>query len=224
MLLHLWSRYNTLDAETQRRQRIAQSTWPAVGWTELPVEDSMLPRLFHGDGRAMPYVKDLFDFGCRKLPNSDIICYTNADIMVRSDAKLELVSRMQQTDSVYAYRRDFHHRVESPILDSDYSKGNDYPGSDLFAFRAGWWRTYRGEMPDMIVGYEAFDPVLRTLVDRTNPESDNCVRDIICHERHGSFWEHPANRYRLKGQLINLALAKQFLTRHGISPSVHGIL
>ena len=202
---------------------MAQATWPKQPWLDLPIRDDALPRLFTDDGGANPYVRDVFDLACKGIPDDDVMIYTNADIMVRSDCVMQIVSALQQSTACYAYRRDFHHRIEKPVPDGDYNKGMLYAGSDLFAFRKIWWDIMRDEMPDMIIGYEAYDPMLRLLADETNPHSKTRFDDLICHERHASNWEAAANRYTLKGQLKCLALAKQFFTQHGINPGVHGI-
>lgn len=106
--------------------------------------------------------------------------------------------------------------------DADFVKANPYAGHDLTAFRAGWWREFREYMPDMVIAAEAWDPVVRQLIDETNPPG-TVLQDLISHERHGSYWENPAHRYKLKMQLHNLALAKGFFMARGISPSRHGI-
>lgn len=165
----------------------------------------------------------MFDVACKGLGEDDILIYTNADIMVRSDCTNTIVAALQNLTAGYCYRLDFHHRVERPIPDGDYSKGMIYAGSDLFAFRKLWWDVMRDEMPDMIIGYEAYDPMLRLLADETNPGKSARLPDLICHERHYSMWEDAKNRYSLKGQLKCLALARQFFWKHGINPAAHGI-
>jgi len=203
---------------------VAAASWARQPWIECPIDK--LPRWFREEGRELPYLKDLFDAGCKALQPEDIIIYSNADIMVRSDCTLRIVQHMQHSDGCYGYRMDFGHRIDRPLPDSDFSKGNLYAGSDLVAFRVLWWTTYRPKMPDMILGREATDPVLRTLVDETNPETaPNEIIGIIAHERHGGagYWEHPDNRYRLKGQMHNLTLAKKFFERRRINPANFGI-
>lgn len=214
---HLFSAFVPSDPETARRHRIAQSTWPRQPWKDCGVRDDQLPRLWHEKGRSYPYVKDLFDFACHDKPNCDIMVFTNTDIMVRGDCCARVAEALQTSDACYSYRRDWHHRIDSPPPDKDFEKGLDYAGSDLAGFRVGWWRDNREEMPDMIIGFEAWDTVLRTLIDETNPNGSP-MRDIICHERHGSYWENPAHRYKLKSQQHNLGLAKAFLMERGLNP------
>lgn len=223
MIYHIYTSYAPNDPDTARRQRIAQGTWPRQPWKELPVADADLPRLWSENGRKFPYIRDVFDLGVKHCQDEDIIIYTNADIMVRSDCCARVAEALLDSDACYAFRRDFHHKVESAIPDKDYEKGLDYAGSDLAAFRAIWWRTYRDDMPDMIVAAEAWDPVIRTLIDETNPHRTTRIRDVICHERHGSYWENPAHRYKLKMQLFNLGLAKRFFLARGMNPRQFGI-
>lgn len=223
MIYHVYTSYAPGDPETARRNRIAQSTWPRQSWKELPVADKDLPRMWTENGRKFPYIRDVFDEGVKFCQDEDIIVYTNADIMVRSDCCARVAEALQDADACYCFRRDFHHRVETPIPDKDYEKGLDYAGSDLKAFRAIWWRTYRDDMPDMILGAEAWDPVIRTLIDETNHGRTTRIKDVICHERHGSFWENPAHRYKLKMQLHCLGLAKRFFLARGMNPRQFGI-
>jgi hypothetical protein len=220
---HFYTAYLPKDPESQRRHKIAQSTWPKQPWLDLPIRDEDLPRLYREDGGANPYVKDVFDLACKSCTEDDVMIYTNADIMVRSDCVMQIVAALQNATACYAYRRDFHHQITKPVPDTDYEKGMLYAGSDLFAFRKIWWDIMKDEMPDMIIGYEAYDPMLRLLADETNPHSKTRFDNLICHERHGSIWEKAENRYTLKGQLKCLSMAKQFFSQHGINPAIHGI-
>jgi hypothetical protein len=224
MIHPVYTSYAPGDPDTARRNRIAQATWPRQPWKEYPVADESLPRLWKENGRSFPYIRDVIDLACQLCKDEDIIIYTNADIMVRSDCCAVVAEALQSVDACYCFRRDFHHRVESPIPDADYAKGLDYAGSDLKAFRAIWWRAYRDDMPDMVLGAEAWDPVLRQLIDETNEgRGDTRIRDVICHERHGSYWENPKHRYKLKMQLHCLGLAKHFFLSRGINPRNFGI-
>jgi len=203
--------------------KVAHQSWTRQPWQEQPVDQ--LPRMWREEGRVLPYIKDLYDAGCSERVPSDIIIFTNSDCIVRSDTTLQVASKLQQTTACYAYRFDFGHKLMSPPTDSEFTQGRLYPGSDLVAFRVSWWLANRHKMPDMILGFEASDPVLRQLVDETNSNTDNEVIGIIAHERHGGngYWEHPNNRYRLRGQLHNLALAKKFFQHRKINPATFGI-
>lgn len=223
MIYHVYTDYEPGDLETQRRHAVARETWKRQPWQERPVRDDQAGRLWNERGRKFPFVKDVFNVGCDGLRDDDIVVYTNADNMVRSDCCAVIVEALQNVDACYCYRRDFHHRVLSPIPDADYEKGLDYAGSDLKAFRVDWWRRFRDEMPDMLMATEAWDAVMRTLIDEVNDPAVTRLHNLICHERHASYWENPAWRYKLKGQLHNLGLAKAFFMERGINPKQFGI-
>lgn len=225
-MIHLWSSYPTKDADTARRLAVARSTWKNQHWWEAPVSDASLPRLWAEEGKALPYITDIFNQGCgQQYQEGDIVVYTNADICVHSKAALIIALAMQDTDACYGYRRDFG-RIDSSIPDSDIANGHWYCGRDLFAFRVGWWRAHRDAMPAMLIGRECFDPVLGQLMDETNAGKPTVLPDLIYHERHGAvegYWEHPNNRYRLRGQLHNLTLACRFFIKRGIPPAKYGV-
>lgn len=221
-VIHCYSEYETQDPETIRRQTLARETWLLQPWSERPVRDEMLPRLWKEEGRQVPYLRDLFDYSSQGCADNDIVIHTNSDIHVRSDCTLRVSFALQFASACYCFRRDFS-RITSRLPDEDYAKGYDYPGHDLTAFRAGWWRSYREVMPDMLVGREGWDPCMRLLIDRTNMGREVRLRDLIAHERHPSLWENPANRHRLRGQKYNLQLAKAFLSSNGVNPRAHGI-
>ncbi len=222
---HCFTSYRSNDPETQRRMDLAQLSWRNQPWIEVPIKDQDFPRLWKERGRALPYVKDMIDIcgnACRSV--DDIIVMSNADIIVRSDCCLQLAAYMQQCQACYSFRRDFG-RLDQIPPDSDFSKGNDYVGSDLYCFRKSWWLTYKSKMPDMILGLEAWDSCLRTLIETTNPGRHVSIKNIICHERHGgdNHWESEKNRYSMEGQHYCLNLAIKFLRDYGKNPEQFGI-
>jgi hypothetical protein len=222
MIHHCYSRYAARDPETARRQAVAQQTWAIQPWTECPIDDDSLERMWSEEGRRFPYVRDLFDRAVKDRDPDDIVIFTNTDIHVHPDCSVNVAMRLQCADGCYAYRRDFG-RLNAPLKAEDYAHGKDYPGSDLVAFRVSWWARMRGVMPDMLLGIEAWDPCIRLLIERSNRGADVNIPCVIGHERHASFWENAANRYRLRAQKYNLALAKAFLQQHGVNPRQHGI-
>jgi len=221
-IIHLWSDYSPSDDDTKRRYHVASLSWQKQPWIEYPV--NQLSRWWREEGIALPYFRDLFDSGISGKSPQDIVVFTNRDTIVRSDATLQIISKLQQTTACYGYRIDYGHKLMKPPADSEFSKGQLYPGSDLVAFRVSWWTANRHRMPDMVLSFEASDPVLRQLVDETNPGMSNEVIGIIAHERHYSRWEDANNRYRLKGQLHNLMLAKKFFQQRKINAANFGIV
>lgn len=219
-IFHCWTDYTPKDPEAVRRMALAQATWPRQGWVEVPVKDSDLPRLFHEEGKSLPYITDIFDFACNG--RQGIMVYTNADIHCRSDCSKVIEEAAEHTNAGYCFRRDFP-KLESEVPDEAYASGHDYCGSDLYFFWTEWWVKYRKQMPALIAGLESWDCVMRHLIDLTNPRKPTRLRDLIVHERHGSWWERRENRYRLRGQKYCLATAKAWLIAHGIDPRIHGI-
>jgi len=219
--IHIYSQYNPSDLDAARRYKVAAQSWARQQWIDCPIEQ--FPRWWREEGVALPYIIDLFDAGCAARAPTDIIIFTNLDCITKSDAALQIIAHLQRASACYAYRFDFNHKLMKPPADSEFTKGQLYPGSDLVAFRASWWMAHRHKMPDMVLGLEAADPVLRRLVDETNIGTSNEVLGIIAHERHYSRWEDSKNRYRLKGQLHNLTLAKKFFRQRKINEANFGI-
>lgn len=219
---HCFTKYNPADVDAIRRNTIAQASWKEQPWTEIPVRDEDLPRLWKEEGKQFVYLRDVFDFACAKLQPEDILIYTNADIHCRCDCAFQVEQALASMGACYAFRRDFG-RLEEPLKPEDYIHGGAYCGSDLAAFRVRWWSKTRNEMPDMILGLEAWDPCFRLLADRSNRGKPAIVRDVIGHERHDSFWERKENRHRLKGQIHCRKLAARWLWAHGVNPGKHGL-
>lgn len=223
MIVHVHSAYKPTDAESARRHAVAQSTWPLTGCLIRGIADADLPRVFREKGRPIPFIRDLFDNATAQLSDSDIVLFTNADIGLATNARFRIAESLQFNDATYAFRRDFYHRVESPIADADIGTGRHYPGSDLFAFRAGWWRAWRNDYPDLLLAREAWDACLRVLIEQTNPNKPVSLPDLIWHERHANGWEDRTLRYSLPGQVYNLRLASVWLKLRGLQPAAFGI-
>lgn len=195
---------------------MAEATWRSQPWQDRPVKDSDLGRFMSDGAGTIPYIRDIIDFGVNRERNSDIAVYTNADICVRSDCAAVIAAMMQETDALYSFRRDFREDFLRPKPDAEIERGEDYSGSDLYAFRVSWWRSHRPTMPDMLVSREAWDAVLRVIIDSTNPEGKTCVHNLIYHRLHDSVWQRPENRTRLPTQKYNVRLALNFCRKNGL--------
>src|ERR1700677_1249518 len=222
-MIHAYSQYTPADPETRRRNSLAEQSWRGQHWLELPISDDDCPQMWVEAGRKFPFVKGFFDKACFGLDDQEIVVYTNSDIICRSDCALMLAGAMQDTNACYCFRRDFNHRLTKLPTDEEFKQATPYAGSDLYAFRVCWWLAYRHLFPEMIFGFEAWDAVLRHLIDMTNHGKTE-VKDLICHERHASRWEQPANRRTLPGQIHCLKEAFHWMVRHGINPAKHGIV
>lgn len=223
MIHHFYSQFTPHDVATKKRQEVAHATWAVQPWIEIPIRDEDLFRMWDEEGRAYPYVTDVFGRACAGLNDDAIMVYTNADLCVRSNCALQIAAALQDTDALFSMRRDFNHPFHEPIPDDVIPRGDSYAGSDLYAFRVGWWEKNKAQFPDMVVAFELWDAVLRHLITETNPGRPVSVPDLSYHQRHSSWWENPKNRYRLKGQLHNLRLGSMWLRMHGVDPLTHGV-
>lgn len=223
MIYHLYSDFEPSDPATKARHDVARMTWSTQLWTELPISDCVLARMWEEEGRRFPYVIDVFDAACSGREPEDCMIYTNSDICVLSNCALICASALQETDAFYSYRRDFNEDFTAPIPDDIVLRGTAYAGSDLYGFRVRWWRAHRKDFPDMLIGTELWDAVLRTLIETTNSGRAVNLPNTHYHRRHDSVWERAENRYRLKRQLHNLKLGSQWLRNRGINPAIHGV-
>ena len=223
MICHIWSAYQPSDPDSIRRHLLAQATWERQPWTERPILDSELPRMFDENGKKIPFIGDLFDYGAAGTTAEDILVFSNSDIGFATNAALRITFALQANDAGYAFRRDAHHRVLCAPTDSEIGTWNDYPGNDVFFFRQRWWRQHRTIFPDMLLAREAWDACMRVLVEATNPHKPLSLPNLVWHERHPNGWENAAVRYAIPGQLHNLSLARVFLAKMGHNPAAFGI-
>jgi hypothetical protein len=218
VILHLYSHYETANAETKRRNQFAETTWEphheSGKMIDVRIEDSLLTRSSKhvGDTVAIPYVHDLIDAGLQRAQQQDIILFTNRDTCMSTELADRIHSKMESVDACFSYRRDFR-RLTLHIEPARIRFGMFYPGCDLFGFRPCWWAHYRELMPDMLLGYEAWDRVMRELVSKSHLAQDPSFTDLIYHESHPNVWEHPKNRKAHPCQIHNRQLARSFLLR-----------
>lgn len=222
-MIHVFSQFQPKDPEARRRYQMAQASWRCQQWVEKPIDEAKSPRLFLDGDRRIPYVPDIFTEACQGQPDNQIIVFTNSDIICRSDCAMQIAAQMQDTHALYGRRRDFGHRLKEIPADNDFVSGVPYAGADLFAFRVYWWITYKSYYPEMLLAHEAWDACMVELITMTCPPKACEIRNVICHERHASRWENPANRHKLPGQIHNLRAAFEWLTNYGINPAQHGI-
>lgn len=224
-MLLAYSSYQLRTPDEVRRHAVAQSSWRQGGWRVFPIADESLPRMFNEGQRRFPFIVDLFDAASLMRPDDEIVVFVNSDIGLTSDAAFKIAVALGRNPATYCFRRDAGHRVMEPPKDDEILLWTGYCGTDLFAFRCGWWRENRKRFPEMILGREGWDACLRVLVEATCPNKPVAVENICWHERHGGngHWESGANRYTLPGQKQNLKLAKLFLQRFGHRPEAFGI-
>lgn len=212
-LLFVFNEYKKNGIDEQRRCDNANYTWqfhfnqgtllPFPVWnTDLPRSSSEL-----GDPRPVPYVKDLIDYGMLFATRDDIVVIANRDICLTTTAPGRISEGVEMGDGfTAAIRRNWpqmpSHRLRRTVL-------NCKPdgGYDLFAMTRLWWMKHRGTMPDMLLGREAWDTVLRRIAEDAVGK-DAYVDDATYHEYHHSFWLK--EKLTNPGQIHNRRLGTEF--------------
>lgn len=217
-VIHCFNTWPGMDGETVRRHEIAKLTWRNQDWTDVEIKEQDLSRKWKEGARAFPYIKDIFDAAATGASDDDIIVFTNSDICLRSDFVEQIRTRLIVQDACYANRRDFQ-KLVSPLEDLMIGLGPEYCGTDVFAFKTGWWRRVRNDFPDMLIGIEAWDPCLRVLMCQTNPGKQLAMQCMAYHEKHGGTNHWESNRYKWTAQKYALNTAYKWLSEHGQNPA-----
>jgi hypothetical protein len=230
-IYHVWSHYGTIDPDTQRRIDFARETWKAEydlsGGRWTPVEfcesdakrNSALKPI--EDPRPVAFMKDVIgkvgDAPITGPRPHDIIAFTNADVSFCPGLTGWILDIVTRHGAAFTHRWDFHEPLAVPFTnEGQVAKGEWYPGSDAFFFTVAWWRRHANEYPDMLVGREQNDEILRQLIKRRGGHE---IRNAIYHEKHPSYWEHHGNREKNPGNQYNQRLARKWFLKTGLSPN-----
>jgi hypothetical protein len=212
-IIHVYQRTPWATGDEARRNAVAAKSWQKIGMVDCGLDDNCFVRtaadMVPDETKRIPMIKEMIRLGCLGRQDYDIIVLTNTDTCIASD----MVERINGLLPCYAYRNDFKH-LDEPLSDSQICAGEKYPGCDFFAFTAGWWRKNHEKFPDMILGREAWDRILRTLMISQGGRE---IPNLIYHERHASFWEDPANYDRDPSNLRNRKLAREWLQERKIA-------
>lgn len=202
--------------EEQRRNALAKLTWDreGKGWFDVPVKDFTRNATSVGDTRPLPFIKDIIQSGYDNASVFDeegaLILLTNTDTCLTPGFK-HAIQRLDG-EAYFSHRRDFA-RLDRPLTQNEIENGHWYPGSDLFVFTPRWWEAHREEMPDMILGAEGWDKILRELIKATGGGE---IHGCCYHERHESQWERAGARENDPSNVYCRHLAKKFLVEHGL--------
>lgn len=208
---HIWSGYNGMSADTERRCTVAQTSWrneakAAGNWLITGLKETDLPRQLEG----LPYVRDLIEAAAEQCTqDTEIISISNADVGCVAGITGQVLDAVREHGCAYTHRHDVDGKhIETPIM-SEYEVAGLrwYPGSDWFFMSKAWWTKHGGEMPDMVVGREFWDAVLRQIMKKYGTHE---ICRAVWHEKHASAWEQPGNRQTLPGNQHNRALAMKF--------------
>lgn len=215
-MIHVWSDYPRLNPDAARRHAVAKKTWETEFngglWVEMPVPETVFPRNARynfGEKKAAPFFGDLLDRAARRAKDNDVLVFTNDDTCLVPGAGRVLESEVPKCGAVFCSRVD-HTRFDQPLSVQDALTGQHHVGADIFAFTVEWWKRWRGDMPDMLIAFEAFDLVLRKLITmHGGKELLNCCY----HEQHLGDWTR--NRMT-RGAVYNRSTAGKWLAAHGV--------
>lgn len=166
------------------------------------------------DDRPMPFWRDLIDYALQQEPRDhDIIALTNSDSCFVPGLTGWVLDTVARHGAAYTHRWDFHKKLTVPLAhEAAVRRGEWYPGSDAFFFTPEWWRAHGEEYPDMILGREQNDEILRQLIKRHGGVE---IPAAIYHEKHASHWEHHGRRQTSNGNRYNQKLAHRFFLKTG---------
>lgn len=209
-VFHVYQDYAGSEEE-QRRNALAKLTWHK-GWFDIAAGGFTSDATSVGDKRRMPFIKDLIEQGydAAATLGGSLILLTNTDTCITPGFH-HAIQRLDG-EAYFSHRRDFA-RLERPLTQNEIEGGHWYPGSDLFVFTPKWWEAHRDEMPDMILGAEGWDKILRELIKLTGGGE---IHMCCYHERHESGWERAGARENAPSNVYCRFLAKKFLTDHGL--------
>jgi hypothetical protein len=179
-----------------------------------------------GDPRAVAYVRDLLDAAAERAGEEGIVVWTNLDVCLVPEAPTIIRRKLARAPCCFSRRVDVEDATKNRTL-ADLHYAKVHGGTDLFAFRASWWRKRRGAVPDMFIACEAFDFVLRHVMLWDNTYAE-ITPPILYHQTHEAFWAQPANLQTNPAQAHNRRLAVAWCETYGyeawLAPPAAGYL
>jgi hypothetical protein len=242
-ILHVVNTFLPKNESDKRRHKMAYATWRKLYNTgdmiPIHIDDNDFDRnsTHIGDKRKMPFIKDIINKSINYAHDNDICVLTNADICICTDFKKKLLEYFAKTKNNcgFCFRYDKHSQITSYDLNStDVAKLQWYVGSDLFAFKISWWKTWKPHLPDFIIGKPCWDWVMRNLMgysvvnsstfdDILENQGNICdMGSLIYHEKHESYAELSENYYKDKANLWNWCQAITWFKQYAKDKKVHG--
>ena len=211
-IIFVYNDFDTHSQDDQRRYDFARRSWEfhfnQGTMLEFPVWNHQLPRTSEemGDARPVPFVKDVIGWGIRHARPEDVVVYANRDVILTTEAPERIMAGIQKGNgAMMAIRRNCSKPPSHPLRSVLNYRADT--GIDVFAFTPQWWREHAAEIPDLLLGREAWDTVVRYVADRYC-EGGSRVDDVFLHEAHDPYWA--MNRISIPGQKYNRKLALEF--------------
>ena len=202
---HIYQAFDC-DAETKRRNSFAASTWNYPDFvTWHPVGRLERDSSHIGDARGLSFIKDIIN-SIEAEPH-DVLVFTNTDTCLRKGFWWEA---RRLTKPLHGHRYDFANLVR-PLDVTEIPTGKWYPGSDVFAFTKAWWTENQASFPDMLIGAEAWDKIMRSMIVYFGGEE---IFAGCYHESHEAKWALKDMRRHDAANRHNRVLAKRWLQEH----------
>ncbi|HXE54240.1 MAG TPA: hypothetical protein VN541_14550 [Tepidisphaeraceae bacterium] len=219
LMVHTTSLYDPGEMETRRRMYVARQTWERA-YREFPnivsghqvISRAARTSASIGDDRRLPFVKDLveFAFGLKTNAPVDAAIMTNTDTCMIPSRIPAAFDSLQSRGCYYSFRYE-HGGFIRPLDDAAVGSAPIYSGADLFAFTRAWWERHRDDYPDLLLGAEAWDGVLKVMMNDSGFEPGS---PIVYHEAHAAHWSQ--HLLTSPSQLHNRKLAAEWIERKRI--------
>lgn len=206
-MIRLWQDYKAPNEKTANRELAAYETWIGSEVVTMPFNPRDYPTTLDiGDTVDAPELKAVFDRAVYSYPK-DIIVFANNDICILPQAVNVIRAAVNQYGCFYSPRIDVD-QVELPF--SNILEGDEYAGADLFAMTADWWKACRDRFPNLYLGFEGYDFVLRALMLESGLPKQS---PVVVHQRHdSSHWKGQNDR---PGQKHNRSVCRKWAIDNG---------
>lgn len=214
-IIHAWNDYPYRREDAAYRHGIARASWDSEykkgRWISAMVCDAQLTRNGNsiGEQKPLPFVNDIINIACELAQPDDLIVLTNDDTIFLDG----LTERLLSTTPPFWSSRWEHAKVQSK-LNAEAIKHHSWKhvGADIFVFTKRWWMEFGSEFPDMLVAREAWDLVLRCLINLTGGHEE----DALCaHIIHDPEW-HSSEHRESVSNLFNRDSARKFFREHNM--------
>lgn len=216
-VVHVWNDYERNEPFAIRRHKVAKESWEIAArsvpaYVSCRVHDSEFHRESHsvlGDPRAVPFLRDLIEFAVAEARWNDVIVVTNDDTVLANDALPRIVAAVKECGAIWGARCEFK-QLLAPVNSFDMRMDTQHVGADVFAFTRHWWNLHNKDIPDMVIGYEAWDYIFRRLITMVGGQQ---LFYLAAHEYHYGYWTR--NRQN-PASVHNRTLAEQWLGTRGL--------
>lgn len=232
-ILLVYSDYKPHTEDEGKRLETAMHSWrfhfDNGDMLDFPVKTADLPRSSKdiGDDREMPIFHDLINWAMKFAQPEDVVAYINRDCSLTTHAPERILKSIEKNGgAAVAFRRNIKDPEPGRLYKSVLNHAPD-GGFDLFAFTPKWWNDHKSEFPEMYIGRESYDTVLRNLIEEVaSGETLKSLRtdfwnnpfytdDVIWHTDHVPYWQE--HKLTSPSQKHNRKVGREFFEKRGNS-------